>query len=296
MQKRYPPTQSMLTFLQVARAGSFSKAARDLNLTHSAISQQIQTLEDHIGESVFARSGRGTRLTTAGRLFASLLPDGLEQIDRALSLAKNGDMSPARLTIEVDSELAQSWLNPRLPAILETLPGQKMLFQSLPGLEQPSPRNADLSLCYGYGDWQENEFVLICSDRVIAIAAPALLERYHLTAPITPSQVLDLPQLGYTRRTWLPWLDAAGLAPVEPDAVATFDNVANLVAAAEAGVGVGLVRNLLVHDTLRNGHLRALTTTEIPAQYNLYAVWPQGRGKQVADIVATVRQLAMNSL
>lgn len=48
MRKRYPSTQAMVTFLQVARAGSFSLTARELNLTHSAVSQQIRTLEDHV--------------------------------------------------------------------------------------------------------------------------------------------------------------------------------------------------------------------------------------------------------
>lgn len=296
MHKRYPPTQSMLTFLQVARAGSFSRAARELNLTHSAISQQIRTLEDHIGTPVFVRSGRGAQLTEAGRQFARLLPDGLEQIDRALSLAQSGDMSPTRLTIEVDVELAQNWLNARLPTIVDALPQHRILFRSRAGGEQPASGNTDLALCYGYGDWQDREYMRICHDRVIAIAAPALLERQGLTAPIAPEQILDLPQLGYTRRTWVPWLDAAGLSPVEPDTIATFDNVANLVAAVDAGLGVGLVRSLLVHDMLRDGRLLELTTTEIPAQYNLYAVWPQGRDKPVASVVETIKRLAKDSL
>ena len=49
MLKRYPSIQSMQAFLQAARVGSFSSAARQLALTHSAISQQIRSLEEFIG-------------------------------------------------------------------------------------------------------------------------------------------------------------------------------------------------------------------------------------------------------
>ena len=77
---------------------------------------------------------------------------------------------------------------------------------------------------------------LICGDHVTAVAAPALLARHGVQAPLAPSAAMTLPLLGYTRRSWIPWLDAATLEPLEPAVVAAFDNAANMVAAAEAGV------------------------------------------------------------
>lgn len=286
----------MLAFLHAARTGSFSRAALELNLTHSAISQQIRTLEEFLGQPLFVRGGRGSRLTDAGQIMARILPDGLTQIDQALSMAKNRNVPPKRLIIDVDSELAQSWLNPRLPTLLAALPGYEVLFQSVPRPEHPALTSADVSLRYGYGDWKDDEFVLICDDRVVAVAAPELLARHQLQTPVTPDDVQTLPQLGYTRRSWIPWRATAGLTPVEPDAVAVFDNVANLVAAAEAGIGVGLARSLLVHDALRDGRLVALSDATVQARYNLYAVWPRGRGERVAMVVETVRRLATESL
>ena len=87
MLKRYPSIQSMQAFLQAARVGSFSSAARQLALTHSAISQQIRSLEEFIGQPLFARAGGRVMLTDAGTLFANQLSDA-EQIDRALSSVK----------------------------------------------------------------------------------------------------------------------------------------------------------------------------------------------------------------
>lgn len=291
MYKRYPSVQSMSAFIQAARSGSFSSAARKLDLTHSAISQQIRTLEDFVGQPLFVREGGGSKLTDAGQLFASVLSDGLAQIDRALSSVKNRRVAQ-RLTLDVDSELAQSWLNPRLPELLDSLPDHEVVLLSKPRTDRGAFERVDLALRYGYGDWEDCEMTQICSDRVMAVASPALIERHGLQLPITPAQVLELPLLGYTRRSWIPWLDAAGMAPVEPGARVVFDNAANLIAAAEAGVGAGLVRGLLAADALRAGRLVKLNAAEIPAHYNLYAVWPPGQAERVAPVVEAIKQLA----
>jgi LysR family glycine cleavage system transcriptional activator len=291
MYKRYPSVQSMSAFIQAARSGSFSSAARKLDLTHSAISQQIRSLEDFIGQPLFVREGGGSNLTDAGQLFASVLSDGLAQIDRALSSVKNRSVAQ-RLTIDVDSELAQSWLNPRLPQLLDLLPEHEVVLLSMPRSDRSAFERVDLALRYGYGDWDDCEMSQICGDSVRAVASPALLERHGLQVPMTPAQVLELPLLGYTRRSWIPWLDAAGMTPVEPSARVVFDNAANLIAAAEAGVGAGLVRGLLAADALRSGRLVELNEAQIPAHYNLYAVWPPGQAERVAPVVEVIKTLA----
>jgi LysR family glycine cleavage system transcriptional activator len=294
MYKRYPSVQSMNAFIQAARSGSFSSAARKLDLTHSAISQQIRSLEDFIGQPLFVREGGGSTLTDAGQLFASVLSDGLAQVDRALSSVKNRSIGQ-RLTLDVDSELAQSWLNPRLPHLLAALPDTEVVLLSMPRSDRSAFERVDLALRYGYGDWEDCEMTQICGDRVLAVASPGLLQRHGLQLPISPAHVLQLPLLGYTRRSWIPWLDAAGLEPREPRAHVVFDNAANLIAAAEAGVGAGLVRGLLAADALRSGRLVALNDAQIAAHYNLYAVWPPGHGERVAPVVEAIKQLALQT-
>jgi LysR family glycine cleavage system transcriptional activator len=240
------------------------------------------------------REGGGSNLTDAGQLFASVLSDGLAQIDRALSSVKNRSVAQ-RLTIDVDSELAQSWLNPRLPQLLDLLPEHEVVLLSMPRSDRSTFERVDLALRYGYGDWDDCEMTQICGDRVMAVASPRLLERHGLQLPLSPPQILELPLLGYTRRSWIPWLDAAGMPPVEPAARVVFDNAANLIAAAEAGVGAGLVRGLLAADALRSGRLVMLNEAQIAAHYNLYAVWPPGQAERVAPVVEAVKQLALRT-
>ena len=96
----------------------------------------------------------------------------------------------------------------------------------MPRSDRSAFERVDLALRYGYGDWEDCEMSQICGDRVTAVAAPSLLARHGIEGPIDPAQVLELPLLGYTRRSWIPWLDAAGLAPNEPRARVIFDNAA----------------------------------------------------------------------
>lgn len=295
MLKRYPSIQSMQAFLQAARVGSFSSAARQLSLTHSAISQQIRTLEEFVGQPLFVRESGRVVLTDAGVLFANQLADGFEQIDRALSSVKERTVKQS-ITLDVDPELAQSWLVGRLPALLAALSGTSLTVLSTPRYERSAFDRVDIALRYGYGEWDGLENALICGDRLTAVGSPALLEARGLSLPLTPEQVLDLPLLGYTKRSWIPWLTAANLPAVEPDAVAVFDNAAGLIAAASAGVGAGLARGLLAVDARRAGKLVELTQVEIPTHYNLYAVWPREKAERVAPLIGVIRELVTQAV
>ncbi|WP_144139459.1 LysR substrate-binding domain-containing protein [Paraburkholderia sp. BCC1884] len=295
MLKRYPSIQSMQAFLQAARGGSFSSAARQLSLTHSAISQQIRTLEEFVGQPLFTREGGRVVLTDAGALFANQLTDGFEQIDRALSSVKERTLRQS-ITLDVDPELAQSWLVARLPALLAALTGTSMTVLSTPRHERSAFERADIALRYGYGEWDGFDNALICGDRLTAVGSPGLLAATGLGAPLTPEQLLTLPLLGYTKRSWIPWLAAAGMAALEPEAIAVFDNAAGLIAAASAGVGAGLARGLLAADAIREGRLIELTQVEIPTHYNLYAVWPREKAERVAPLIETIRELVAQTV
>ena len=57
------------TFLAVVTTGSFQGAADGLNVTQTAVSARIRSLEDELGRRVFVRNKAGARLTVAGQLF-----------------------------------------------------------------------------------------------------------------------------------------------------------------------------------------------------------------------------------
>ena len=94
--------KELRNFMQVARAGSVSRAAEELRLAQPALSRQIQKLEHELGVPLFARHGRGVRLSTAG----SLLLERAEAIARLVhetgeEIKENRSPARGRMTLGV---------------------------------------------------------------------------------------------------------------------------------------------------------------------------------------------------
>ena len=165
MFKRYPSIQSMQAFLQAAKVGSFSSAARQLSLTHSAISQQIRTLEEFVGQPLFVREGGRVVLTDAGVLFANQLADGFEQIDRALSSVKERKVTQTIRARCGSRTFAQNWLVARLPTLLDALAGISLTVLSAPRHDRSAFERIDITTA-GYGEWDGFQNALVCGDRL----------------------------------------------------------------------------------------------------------------------------------
>ena len=76
----FPPIASLRSFEAVARLGSVTLAAKELHVTHSAISQQIKVLEEMVGLKLFIRHGRGVQINEDGRLYALQVREALHHI------------------------------------------------------------------------------------------------------------------------------------------------------------------------------------------------------------------------
>ena len=94
--RRLPPLKALPAFEEAARQLSFSAAARELNLTHGAISRQMKSLETHLGVRLFRRLNRRIELTDAGAAEV-ILEDDLT-VDRLASTLTDVLSDPARLS------------------------------------------------------------------------------------------------------------------------------------------------------------------------------------------------------
>src|SRR5215471_16136338 len=83
MAQPLPPLKAMRYFEVSARHLSFTKAAAELNVTHSAVSHQIKALEDWLGVPLFRRVNRGLVLTDAGQAYLKPVRDSFERLGEA---------------------------------------------------------------------------------------------------------------------------------------------------------------------------------------------------------------------
>ena len=77
-------------FVHVARAGSFSRAASQLNIAQPALSRQLKKLEDELGVQLLLRHGRGVRITEAGAILLSEAVHVIDRLAQTLDLLKGG--------------------------------------------------------------------------------------------------------------------------------------------------------------------------------------------------------------
>ena len=110
---RLPPLKAVWYFESAARNLSFSRAAEELNVTHSAISHQIKALEEWLGATLFERGARTLHLTEAGRRLAEPARSAFRQLAKAAQEVKRDPAGDA-VTVSAMPSLTVKWLVPRL--------------------------------------------------------------------------------------------------------------------------------------------------------------------------------------
>lgn len=119
--KQWPPLNVLRGFEAAARLGSFHQAAQELHLTQSAISQQIRSLEELLGQPLFHRQGRSVTLTDAGQDLLETTQSVLLQLAMGIQRLEQY-RKPNQLVLNTSTAIARHWLLPRLGAFHRAYP------------------------------------------------------------------------------------------------------------------------------------------------------------------------------
>ncbi|HEY9214953.1 MAG TPA: LysR substrate-binding domain-containing protein, partial [Ancylobacter sp.] len=246
-----PSLQALRCFEAAARLGSFTLAADEICITHSAISHQIRGLEEAIGQPLFLRQGNRMTLTGIGRTLAAETRRALDYLSQAYAVAHEETAPrPTVLNLAVQIGLMEHWLMPRLADFTERLEGAGLRITSLPDLSETCADEVDVALVYGTGDVPGMICEKIVEEEVFPVCSPAFLARYP---GISLERMHEVPLLLHSRVTWNLWLERAGLPIVYPRQSIMLDDVALTVRGALAGQGIAMARSLLVRDYLADG-------------------------------------------
>lgn len=280
MFKQLPPLQALRALEAATRHRSFTRAADELNLTHSAISHHMRSLETSIGTPLFRRVGARMIPTSTGAHLAERVRRGLSELDQAFGEAREGMASGVvRLEVSVMSDLAGNWLIRRLESFSSHHPQIDLMLRIHADIAPPDPYSVDVGIWHQRVE--EPGFVSrkLVDDHVIAVCSPSLLDRIpNFRVEDTPK----LPMLRFAHRSWRDWLVAAGLPPQEPTRGPIFDNAGLLLQAAIAGQGVATARRLLVRDAMETGELVMIGTVCVPASLEYYVNWREHHPREAA--------------
>jgi LysR family transcriptional regulator, glycine cleavage system transcriptional activator len=262
------PLTALQGFVLAARTGNLSVAAMRLNLTVSALSHQIRSIEGRLGRRLFERGPRGVELTPEGtRLLDSVGPQ-FESIERALR--QFGTPQADVLTLSVMPSVASSWLLPRLPPFVARHPQLQLNLQSSVQLVDFDREGVDAALRFGRGEWPGVHAEHLFDDWLTPIASPGLIAQ--LGRP-TLAKLSNWPLLRDPENVWAKWFRTFGGTP-PARYVAYFDDTETLHRAAVEGMGVALGRLTMAQPLVDTGQLMLLSTRRLRAEYAHYLVYP----------------------
>jgi LysR family transcriptional regulator, glycine cleavage system transcriptional activator len=286
MYRKLPPISVLRTFEAAARLQGFSAAAKELCITHSAVSQQIRALEERVGQPLFYRSAHAMLLTEAGKRLSAevrLALDGLEGIFNP----EPAEPAPARnmLALEVMAPIATHWLIPRLQCFRQAHADIVLNIRTTPDLVPlEDDSEVDLSVRYGDGNWR-GEKLKLGDEAVFPVCSPEFLQAH---GEITLENLKSLPLLRHSVISWRHWFEQAGLAHTGTENALAFNDVSHTMGAALLGQGIALARSLLVQDYLRQGRLVRLFDIAAPGTYSYYLSWRANSPR--AELIALFRE------
>ena len=260
--RRYPRLSLDLLrgFRVAARHLSFTRAAQELFVTQSAISREIKTLEEQIGQPLFHRVHRALQLTRAGEELYRAADEALTQLD-AVTDRLTG--SGRALTVTTTTALASLWLAPRLPRFNRLRPDVDVRIvasNDKPDLERDQLDIAIRFVAVG-ADSPNAEQLVTCES--FPVCSPALARDparpLRTAADLARHVRLDYETVRDGRRLseWDFWFDAMKIRAVEPASTLRFPQFDQWIPAAIDGAGVAI--GVLPHLTqqLRDGILCA---------------------------------------
>lgn len=246
-----PPLAALRAFAAFAERGTLVGAGGTLGVSHAAVSQQIRSLEDHLGLPLVDRTGRKLELTEAGAVLAQACSEGFGNIARTVEDITG--VSDARAVhVSTTPTFAASWLMPRLPAFQADHPGIKLLIDPTPKLAELSPGGIDLAIRYGVGPWGRYDCQMLLESPIVVVAAPSLIVGRPVGSPTDLACLPWLEELGTTESTT--WLHRHG---VEQGAVGAYMQMpGNLVLdAARGGQGIAVTVRAFVAADIAEGRL-----------------------------------------
>ncbi len=272
------PLNALRAFEAAARHLSFKRAAEELAVTPAAVSQQIRSLEEYLGVTLFRRTSRSILLTEAAAAALEHLREGFDSIEEACALLQAED-DGRRLTVSVAPSLAAKWLVPRLGRYAERAPEQVVRVIATHQLTDFRREEVDLAIRYGAGEYPGLHVEELMREEVFPVCAPELLEGEHpIRGPADLRHVTlihdDSALEDESCPTWAMWLKAAGVGFEEGQPAIHFNQTALAIEAAAAGRGVALAKRVLAEADLRSGRLVRPFRESRPVEFAYYIVCP----------------------
>jgi LysR family glycine cleavage system transcriptional activator len=269
-----PSLSGLRAFEATARNLSMKRAAEELCVTPSAVSQLLKALETELGAPLFRRDHRALALTEPGQALLAPVRNAFKLISEATDKVRD-DPDGGVLTVSVTTFFTESWLIPRLGDFRERHPNIDLRIVASMALANLITGEADLAIRHGLGSYRGMSSDLLMAPPVVPVAAPALVER--LGKPDHAAGLISWPKIhDADRGAWAMWFASQDVPDSGSTRGPSFDDPGLLRAAVLAGQGVGLLPMPLIAPHVADGRLVAVGAEAVIDELAYYLVTPKG--------------------
>lgn len=273
MHRRLPPLQLLPAFEATARLQSMSRAAQELNLTASAVSQQIKQLESAMEVQLFHRLTRRIELTEAGEMFFKVATRTLRAYRQGHAEMRNKFARPV-LRISCLPTVAHQLILPALASFHEAFPGIDLRLDARMDVVDFDVDPIDAAVRTGMGNWPGLVALPLAPCHGTLVASPALLQRQPVMSMADlRHHVLIHPRITTgDRDDWDIVAEVLQVPRIERKGDLMLDSDLAGLQAAEQGLGVTMGFTPTIDEWLRSGRLTALVPP-VPMAVSHYFVY-----------------------
>ena len=284
VQRRLFPSMSMLmAFDSAARTGSFSAAARELNLTQGAISRQIHALENQLDVELFIRVGKTIQLTEIGKVYVQEVHTALQTIRNASLNAITNPLSGI-LNLAILPTFGTRWLMPRFPGFLEKHPDITVNFVTKLLPFDFHNENLHSAIHYGEPDWPDTTSTFLMGEKAMPVCSPNFLKQNPIRNAKDMSSI-SLLHLSSRPNAWKDWFALNNIVLSHNHGM-LFEQFSIVIQAAVAGIGMALLPIFLIQNELDRGELMMIQKLPLIRSRSAYYLVTPTDKSDYAPVVA----------
>ena len=272
-----PPLECLRFFDAAARHQSFVRAAKELQVTASAVAYRVRMFERHLGSPLFDRSRRGVALNDRGKACFSDVHRILAEVGEIVGRYSD-ETSPRILKLVAVEAMAEMWLMPRLPTFRCAHPSIAVEFETDHYDVDPGRRNFDLWVAFADKVQHSVRSEVLFEETLVPVCSPAFLASHG--TPAQPADLHSLPLLYDLawHDFWAWWFSSRGVGAPNLSEACGFRLYSMMIQAAVKAMGVALGHTLLIEPELRKGTLVTLFGPPVSAPYRYFLATGPGSG------------------
>ena len=270
MQRRIPSLNWLRVFEAAARMENFARAAEVLNMSTSAVSQQVKALESHFGTELFKRGARNVELTDAGHAFLPAVRQSLNTVEETAN-SLFGQEKDNTLVLQADLIFTSGWLAPRLPDFASRHPQVQLhLSGSYYDIDYQRP-GAELKILFGpvHRSWAQCDRLF--DETIYPVATPEIADSIHTADDLLKHRLI---QISSHQINWNQILQSVGINSIPGKQLCFTDTTQISLAMASSGYGIALARSPTTNHLLNTHGLKpCLISPKLKSSEAYYLVY-----------------------